>query len=109
MTITAATANGTASATSAAPTERKHGLAKLRRTETRQLASLASDAMSETWDLGHDLHKVIYAPDEEFRPENAACLIEEALACWQTADHYLRMLADTLADYDPQAGNPPHL
>src|SRR5262245_4004690 len=105
MTTTAAT-NGAATTRSAAPAERKHGLAKLRREETAHLIALACDAMSETSALGHDLHTLIYARDGEFRPEQAASLVEETLMCWQTADHYLRMLSDTLADYDPQAGNP---
>jgi hypothetical protein len=85
------------------PQERKHGLAVLRRDEAKALISLATEAMSETHSMGHEMHTLIYAKDGAFRPDKLDCLLTEALACWETADHYLRMLGSVLADYDPRS------
>ena len=86
--------------------ERKHGLAVLRRDEAMALISLASEAMSETHSVGHEMHTLIYAKDGPFRPDKLDCLLTEVLACWETADHYLRMLGSVLADYDPRSDSP---
>jgi len=85
-TTTMAAANGGPTTT---PAPREHGLAALRAHETKALISLASDAMSEVFDLVHQLHAVIYAeqPDTQAEP-----LLDEALLCLQTAEHYLLML-----------------
>jgi hypothetical protein len=87
------------------PTERQHGLAVLRREEAMALIHLACDAMSQTHSVGHEMHRLIYGRDGEFRPDRLDCLMTEVLACWETADHYLRMLGSVLADYDPQSGS----
>jgi hypothetical protein len=88
------------------PQERKHGLAVLRRDEAMALISLATEAMSETHSVGHEMHTLIYAREGPFRPDKLDCLLTEVLACWETADHYLRMLGSVLADYDPRSDSP---
>ena len=87
------------------PTQREHGLAVLRRDEAKGLISLACGAISETHSVGHEMHTLIYGRDGEFQPDRLDCLLTEILACWETADHYLRMLGSVLADYDPQSGS----
>jgi hypothetical protein len=84
----------------------EHGLAVLRNDEAKGLISLACGAISETHSVGHEMHTLIYDRDGEFQPGRLDCLLTEALACWEAADHYLRMLGSVLADYDPQSGSP---
>ena len=84
---------------------RQHGLAVLRQDEAKGLISLACGAISETHSVGHEMHTLIYSTDGEFRPDRLDCLLTEVLACWEAADHYLRMLGSVLADYDPQSGS----
>jgi hypothetical protein len=85
------------------PQERRHGLAVLRCDEAKALISLATEAISQTHSVGHEMHTLIYDRDGQFRPDKLDCLLTEALACWETADHYLRMLGSVLADYDPRS------
>jgi hypothetical protein len=85
------------------PQTRRHGLAVLRRDEAKALISLATEAVSQTHSVGHEMHTLIYAKDGQFQPDQLDCLLMEVLACWETADHYLRMLGSVLADYDPQS------
>jgi hypothetical protein len=87
-------------------TQRQHGLAVLRQDEAKALISLASTAMSETHSVGYEMHTLIYSTDGQFQPGRLDCLLTEVLACWEAADHYLRMLGSVLADYDPQSGSP---
>jgi hypothetical protein len=87
------------------PTGRQHGLAVLRQDEAKGLISLACGAISETHSVGHEMHTLIYDRDGEFQPDRLDCLLTEILACWETADHYLRMLGSVLADYQPQSGS----
>jgi hypothetical protein len=96
-------ASGGKSAAGRQSQERKHGLAVLRRDEAKALISLATEAMSQAHSVGHEMHTLIYAKDGPFRPDTVDCLLTEVLACWETADHYLRMLGSVLADYDPQS------
>jgi hypothetical protein len=85
--------------------KREHGLAVLRQDEAKALISLACSAISETHSVGHEMHILIYDRDGEFQPGRLDCLLTEVLACWEAADHYLRMLGSVLADYDPQSGS----
>ena len=87
------------------PSQRQYGLAVLRQDEAKALISLACDAMSETHSVGHEMHTLIYSTDGQLRPDRLDCLLTEVLACWEAADHYLRMLGSVLADYDPQSGS----
>jgi hypothetical protein len=88
------------------PQERRHGLAVLRCDEAKALISLATEAISQTHSVGHEMHTLIYDRDGQFRADKLDCLLTEVLACWETADHYLRMLGSVLADYDPQSDSP---
>jgi hypothetical protein len=97
------TASDGESAAGRQPQERKHGLAVLRADEAKALISLTTEAMSQAHSVGHEMHTLIYAKDGPFRPDKLDCLLTEALACWETADHYLRMLGSVLADYDPRS------
>jgi hypothetical protein len=97
------TASDGESAAGRQPQERKHGLAVLRSDEAKALISLATEAISQTHSVGHEMHTLIYDRDGQFRPDKLDCLLTEALACWETADHYLRMLGSVLADYDPRS------
>ena len=85
---------------------REHGLAVLRSKESRSLVSLAQDALSQTHDLGHELHGAIYG----YKPGTSDAPLEqllcEALACLETADHYLRMLGSVLDELTAQNGDP---
>jgi len=85
--------------------KREHGLAVLRHDEAKGLISLACGAISQTHSVGHEMHTLIYSTDGEFQPGRLDCLLTEVLACWEAADHYLRMLGSVLADYDPQSGS----
>jgi hypothetical protein len=85
--------------------KREHGLAVLRQDEAKALISLACGAISETHSVGHEMHTLIYSTDGESRPGRLENLLTEVLACWEAADHYLRMLGSVLADYDPQSGS----
>jgi hypothetical protein len=87
------------------PTGRQHGLAVLRQDEAKGLISLACGAISETHSVGHEMHTLIYSTDSELEPDRLDCLLTEVLACWEAADHYMRMLGSVLADYDPQSGS----
>jgi hypothetical protein len=97
------TAGGGKSSARRQPQERRHGLAVLRRDEAMALISLATEAISQAHSVGHEMHTLIYDRDGPFRPDKLDCLLTEVLACWETADHYLRMLGSVLADYDPQS------
>jgi hypothetical protein len=64
------------------------------------LISLATEAVSQTRNVGHKMHTLIYANDGQFRPDKLDRLLTEVLACRETAYYYLRMLGSVLADYD---------
>ena len=99
-----AASDGESTAGRQAP-ERRHGLAVLRQDEAKALISLACGAMSQTHSVGHEMHTLIFDRDGQFQPGRLDCLLTEVLACWEAADHYLRMLGSVLADYDPQPGS----
>ncbi|MBO0823060.1 MAG: hypothetical protein J2P27_04260 [Actinobacteria bacterium] len=107
-TTKAATNGGTT--VKAKDTAREHGLSVLREIEAKALISLASDALSQTSHVGHEMHGLIYDRDRKASLDQLRTLLEEALICWQTADHYLRMLDSVLEerDYalDPQSIEP---
>jgi hypothetical protein len=85
--------------------KREHGLAVLRHDEAKGLISLACGAISQTHSVGHEMHTLIYDRDGQFQPDRLEDLLTEVLACWEAADHYMRMLGSVLADFDPQPGN----
>ena len=79
---------------------RDHGLVKLRDSEAKSLVHLASEAASETGSLVHDLHRAIYDREATTSDAELQQVLEEALVCFQTADHYLRMLGSVLDERD---------
>lgn len=83
-------------------TEREHGLTVLRTMEAKALIDVANEAITETGWIGHALFEAIFAKERTASEADLQRKLEEALICWQTADHYLRMLGSVLADYDPQ-------
>ena len=109
-TIRAVNNSGTPAAASGATTKtnntngRPRGIARLRDLEAQALISLACDAISAAGDAGHDLHTAIY------RPENGEAdtgrVLLDALACLETADHYLRMLDGILIPASPDDPGP---
>jgi hypothetical protein len=99
MTKTNAASNGSKASTPDKPT---HGLIVLREEETQGLISLASRAMSQTGDVIHDLHQVIYHHGEVADSDSSARLrmLNEALRCLRTTEHYLLMLSSVFEEQD---------
>jgi hypothetical protein len=92
MTSTIANDASNGAKTETKPAKRDYGLAVMREKETKSLISLACDGISETARLTHEMHKVIYDRDTKVSDAELQQQLDEALSCWQTADHYLRML-----------------
>ena len=90
---TPAAASGTTTTKNTA-NGRPRGIARLRDLEAQALISLACDAISAAGDAGHDLHTAIYRPENGTSDTGRVLL--DALACLETADHYLRMLDSIL-------------
>ena len=83
----------------------EHGLFVLRGREGRGLISLACDALGETFNLAHEMHSQLYAKD----PAADRDLLQhlgEALACLETAHHYLLMLSSVLEERCPPDPHP---
>ena len=94
--------NGTRTEEKAGP---EHGLFLLRGKEGKGLISLACDALAETSGLTHDMHARLYATD----PADDRALLQqlgEALACLETAHHYLLMLSSVLEERCPPDPHP---
>jgi hypothetical protein len=97
MTSSTTTIKAVKNGTTAEPAKREHGLAVLREKEAQALISLACAAVHETSDLTHEMHGLIYDADKADVPDaRLQQSLEEALTCWQTADHYLRMLGSVI-------------
>jgi hypothetical protein len=84
--------------TTTGQTDRESSVGALRRKEAKGLIELACDSVSMTHALTYEMHMSIYqdldsTPLSELRERLFA-----ALTCMETADHYLRMLDDVLAD-----------
>ena len=97
--ITAASGGDTAKRTEekAGP---EHGLFVLRGREGRGLISLACDALAETFALAHEMHARLYAKDLA-DDRDLLQHLGEALACLETAHHYLLMLSSVLEERCP--------
>ena len=80
------------------PAKRDYGLAVMREKETKALISLACDGVTETSRLTHEIFGVIYDRDTKVSSAELQQQLDEALGCWQTADHYLRMLDSVLEE-----------
>ena len=96
MTSSTTTIKAVKNGTATEPAKREHGLAVLREKEARALISLAREALHETSDLTHEMHSLIYDARVDARDPRFQDFLEETLTCWQTADHYLRMLGSVL-------------
>ncbi len=101
-TIVKAVSNGTTTETK--PARREHGVAVLRDKESKGLISLTCDALSQTSQVTHEMHGLIYDLDAEVPGAQLQQQLEEALTCLQTADHYLRMLGSVI---DERTGDTP--
>jgi hypothetical protein len=79
--------------------KREHGLAALRGREAKALISLASEALSETHSLAYEMHTIIYGQDAATPNAELQDQLAEALACMETAEHYLLMLGSVFDDH----------
>jgi hypothetical protein len=99
MTKTSAASNGS---TAREPDTPDHGLIVLRDKEARGLIGLAFDALSETREVTHDLHQAIYgygdAADGDSRDRFQ--VLNEALGCLRSTEHYLLMLSSVFQEQD---------
>lgn len=100
-TITPAVSNG------GEPARPEHGVAVLRSKESMGLISLVQDALSETYDVGHEMHAAIYGKKPEVTDAQLEQMLCEALTCLETADHYLRMLGGVLDERTSPHGQSP--
>jgi hypothetical protein len=98
MTSTIAKDASNGAKTETKPTERDYGIAVMREKETKALISLACDCISETARVTHEMHQVIYDRNTKVSDAQLQQQLDEALSCWQTADHYLRMLDSVLEE-----------
>ena len=84
------------------PDNPEHGLLVLRDKEAHGLINLACDALSEGREVIHDLHQAIYgygeAADGDSRDRFA--VLNEALSCLRTTEHYLLMLSSVFQEQD---------
>jgi len=79
-------------------TEPEYGVAVLRQMEAKALISLACDALNETHSLASRLHSAVYDHARTVPDPQAQRLHDEALACLQTAEHYLLMLGSVFEE-----------
>ena len=98
MTSTIANDASNGSTTETKPAKREYGIAVMRDKEMKALISLATDCVSETFQVTHEMHKIIYDRDAKVNYAELQQQLDEALSCWQTADHYLRMLDSVLEE-----------
>ena len=80
--------------------------ARLREKEAHGLISLGLDALYEASNLGHDMHKVIYGDDATASYPQLQDQLAEALACLETAEHYLFMLGSVFEEHPDRNGPP---
>ena len=83
----------------------KDPVAELRHDEAQHLISMACDAVNATGEVLHEVHSHIYKPAGTPAAETQRLLLA-VLTCMETAEHYLRMLDEVLADV-PDSGAPP--
>ena len=100
--ITQITAASDGESTAERPTTtREFGLAVLRGSEAKALISLASEALSQTHSLAHEMHTGIYDRNIGIPSVVLQDLLTEALACMETAEHYLLMLGSVVGEQPP--------
>lgn len=92
--------------TSKDPTPPEHGLAALRRMEAQGLLRVINDAVYETLELTRDMNQDLRPDSGEIPHAQLGRQLLEALACLETADHYMRML-DGVIDPGPPLSEEP--
>ena len=98
MTSTVANDASNGAKTETKPAKRDYGIAVMREKETKALIGLACDCIREAQQVTHEMHSVIYDRDTTVNDAELQQQLDEALSCWQTADHYLRMLDSVLEE-----------
>ncbi len=99
--ITNASSNGADTSTAAERKPRKHGMAVLRDREAKALISLGTDALSEAFNVGHELHRAIYDKESSVSNGDLQQTLAEVLTCMERAEHYLLMLGSTFEENAP--------
>jgi hypothetical protein len=100
MTKTSAASNGS---TASEPDKPEYGLMVLREKEARGLISLACDALSEAREVAHDLHQALYGRYGEAAEgdgRDRLTVLNEAVGCVRTTEHYLLMLSSVFEEQD---------
>jgi hypothetical protein len=100
MTSTIAQDASNGAKTETMPAKRDYGIAVMRDKEKKALISLACDCITETSRITHEMHGAIYDRDNKVNTVQLLQQLDEALSCWQTADHYLRMFDSVLEERD---------
>lgn len=100
-TTTVASVNGPAAAS-----DDPCGITVLRGKEVKSLVSLACDALSETHEVSHRLHRVIYKRDAQEGAGELRRMLADALACLATTEHYMRMLGSVIDEQANGAVDP---
>jgi hypothetical protein len=85
----------------------EHGLSVLRRLEAQGLIRIACDALSETSQIAHEIHSGIYGDPGTVPAADLQRLLLNAVACMETADHYLRMLDEVIDTGDESRSGEP--
>jgi len=103
MTKTDAASNGSKAS---GPDKPDHGLLVLREKETQGLISLACNALSEGREVMHDLHQALYGYGEAADGDSfdRHQVLNEALSCLRTTEHYLLMLSSVFKEQDQDQG-----
>jgi hypothetical protein len=99
--ITSASSNGADTSTTGEAKPREHGMTVLRDREAKALISLSTDALSEAFHVGHELHSAIYDPQATTSNSALQETLAEALACMERAEHYLLMLGSNFEEKSP--------
>ena len=99
--ITTASSNGAEQSTAGEQKPREHGMTVVRDREAKALISLGTDALSEAFHVGHELHSAVY--DNEASVSNPVLqqTLAEVLTCMERAEHYLLMLGSTFEEQAP--------
>ena len=93
--------NGADTSTAGEHHPREHGLAVRRDREAKALISLGTDALSEAFNVGHELHRAIYDPQSTVSNDELQQTLAEVLTCMERAEHYLLMLHSNLEETTP--------
>jgi hypothetical protein len=94
--ITAASNGDTTDKESERP---RRGLPALREREARELVHLGLEALHEASNVGHDMHTVLYGEDATASYPQLEAQLAEAMACLETAEHYLFMLGSVFEEH----------